>query len=328
MCKIWTGICLITNCVVIVSAKVQNKIQQSNSEGSDPLIPGVIAGPSNVLHWHVSLRLKSLENVKFGNGHFCSGVMITSNIVLTVAHCIQGVRKSEIVIVKGSVTLAKKDNNRTEIYRVRKIFVHENYKKMTKMYDIALLEIRSKDISSKHFGSKISLASPDTILDLDNDIECQTSGWGATKSHDISETIKTVNAKLVESDVCNVTEPFIGKIQKGMLCAGNSKETGSSACIGDSGGSLVCHNVLVGLVSWGPETCGKENLPAVYTDVGFYQDWINLRMARTRAKSGNVGNCPGGFDDYMEDSSNTKNASIFLLHLNLLIFLLYFNTFR
>lgn len=308
---ILTGIYLITRCVVI--AKVHK--QSNNVVGTDsPLLEGE-RKPLNVLEYHVSLRMKSLESVKFGNGHFCSGVMITSNFVLTVAHCLQNVRKNEIMIVKGNVALNKKDNE-TVIYRVRKIFIHENYKKKMKLYDIALLELRSKDV--RKVNSKVSLANTDETW---NDIECQTSGWGdATKGHEISDTLKTSSVKLIKSEVCNVTEPFTGKVQDGMICAGVS-----NVCTGDSGGCLICHNTLVGLVSWGPEKCGKDNLPTVYTNVGFYHEWINSKMASLRKRAG--AGCDG-LDDYLDDSSEREESQLFLLHLNLFMIKLYFNTFR
>lgn len=52
---------------------------------------------------------------------------------------------------------------------------------------------------------------------------------------------------------------------------------------GDSGGPLVCEFndswVQVGIVSWGVR-CGLKEVPAVYTDVSFYKDWIIARMSQ------------------------------------------------
>ncbi|KAB0336851.1 hypothetical protein E2I00_013966, partial [Balaenoptera physalus] len=46
---------------------------------------------------------------------------------------------------------------------------------------------------------------------------------------------------------------------------------------GDSGGPLVCQLndswVQVGIVSWGVH-CGHTELPAVYTEVSYYKDWV------------------------------------------------------
>jgi hypothetical protein len=52
----------------------------------------------------------------------------------------------------------------------------------------------------------------------------------------------------------------------------------SSACVGDSGGPLYSGSharpVLVGIVSFGGDSCGADRLPSVFTEVGRYRDFI------------------------------------------------------
>lgn len=57
------------------------------------------------------------------------------------------------------------------------------------------------------------------------------------------------------------------------------------ACQGDSGGPLMNGGVtgqerytLLGLVSFGPRTCGVSNFPGVYTRISSYMDWIMDNM--------------------------------------------------
>lgn len=65
----------------------------------------------------------------------------------------------------------------------------------------------------------------------------------------------------------------------GQLCLqGRENE---DACQGDSGGPLMSEGVpganrytLIGIVSFGPRTCGVSSFPGVYTRVGTYTDWI------------------------------------------------------
>ena len=57
---------------------------------------------------------------------------------------------------------------------------------------------------------------------------------------------------------------------------------GEDICGGDSGGPLMLEQksvgrknyTLVGLVSWGTDECGLKDIPAVYTDVGYFLGWI------------------------------------------------------
>ena len=59
-----------------------------------------------------------------------------------------------------------------------------------------------------------------------------------------------------------------------MIC---TYKQGDTPCHGDSGGPMTCNgNTLqCGIVSWGDYTCGSLNLPAVFTRVSKYLDWIS-----------------------------------------------------
>ena len=57
---------------------------------------------------------------------------------------------------------------------------------------------------------------------------------------------------------------------------------------GDSGGPFVCHGVLSGIVSSGPEkNCGLPNLPGVYTKISFYRKFLNRIVNRHSKKRSN-----------------------------------------
>nr|AGM32843.1 trypsin-like serine protease [Coptotermes formosanus] len=57
-----------------------------------------------------------------------------------------------------------------------------------------------------------------------------------------------------------------------MICAeGYIPESGT--CLYDSGGPLVADGRLLGIVSWGYETCASGR-PDVYTKISAVRDWI------------------------------------------------------
>ena len=77
------------------------------------------------------------------------------------------------------------------------------------------------------------------------------------------------------------TGPANEKLSAGSLCAGESR---GKACSGDSGGPLVFTNGapprLLGVTSWTvSESCGKPQIPNVYTRVAAYEQWIRDAMA-------------------------------------------------
>jgi len=57
------------------------------------------------------------------------------------------------------------------------------------------------------------------------------------------------------------------------------------ACIGDGGSPLFCSigdrdkdiYMQVGIVNWGI-SCGLENVPATYTDVAMFREWIDENL--------------------------------------------------
>lgn len=52
-------------------------------------------------------------------------------------------------------------------------------------------------------------------------------------------------------------------------------------CVENLGGPALLfknHWILVGIVSFGPRWCGTENVPAIYTSVVKYVDWITASI--------------------------------------------------
>ena len=54
---------------------------------------------------------------------------------------------------------------------------------------------------------------------------------------------------------------------------------------GDSGGPLVHNNTLIGIVSFGPNSCDDTIVPELFTSVPFYLDFIYRAMASISDKS-------------------------------------------
>nr|XP_023399845.1 kallikrein-1-like [Loxodonta africana] len=68
------------------------------------------------------------------------------------------------------------------------------------------------------------------------------------------------------------------KVTEYMLWAGQM-DGGKDTCVGDSGGPLVCNGTLQGITSWGYDPCATPNMPAVFTKVISYKDWIQETIA-------------------------------------------------
>lgn len=75
----------------------------------------------------------------------------------------------------------------------------------------------------------------------------------------------------VEAFNTNASGP--GPLNENNICTG-PLSGGISPCSGDSGGPLSQNGTLIGIVSWGLQICGLPGVPAVYTKVSSYLDFI------------------------------------------------------
>ena len=85
---------------------------------------------------------------------------------------------------------------------------------------------------------------------------------------------------VAERSTCEKRNSFnFHKITEKMICAGyNDSSSFASACHGDSGGPLQCHEYgrwrLYGVVSWGSPLFNGLDRFTVFTRVSLYKNWI------------------------------------------------------
>lgn len=111
-----------------------------------------------------------------------------------------------------------------------------------------------------------------------------------TGSNTPSPTLQWLRLPIVDTTQCatsyarysvNSRQPII--VSSNQMCVQGQENM--DACQGDSGGPLMNEAissrdrfVLLGLVSFGPRTCGVSNFPGVYTRISSYIDWIMNRI--------------------------------------------------
>ncbi|KAG8431167.1 hypothetical protein GDO86_019328 [Hymenochirus boettgeri] len=238
-------------------------------------------------------------NIRDNNGRLFGGSLITTNWVISAAHCFQETSRTYGVFV-GSYKLEKPPYN-TEIgILVKSVIIHPNYTSFKNGYDISLLELSNP----VHFTNEIlPICLPAAKVTFPTGLKCWSSGWGNIAS-DVPlaypSTLQEVALPLIDAPLCNylyhlpyTTHTAPVDIIDNMICAGYVNG-GKDTCKGESGGPLVCAGddrwYLVGVVSFG-EGCGQPNRPGVYTVLNAYLDWIQssipLSMPEAQqAKSG------------------------------------------
>ncbi|EAT43490.2 AAEL005060-PA [Aedes aegypti] len=229
----------------------------------------------------------------------CAGSLITNRHVITVAHCVTNlIDELELVSVRlgdlecNSVT-DNRCNSRFQDFAIDRLMPHENYDTPKYANDIALVKLLQP---TEVYNILSPLCLPmDQYSSYGRNLTGKTgiiAGWGSTsnRNNSPSPTLQWLRLPIVDTAQCatsyarysvNSRNPII--VSGNQMCVQGQENM--DACQGDSGGPLMNEAissrdrfVLLGLVSFGPRTCGVSNFPGVYTRISSYIDWIQRQV--------------------------------------------------
>lgn len=203
-----------------------------------------------------------------GGNQFCGGTLVSSNKVVTAAHCAVGRTTRNIRVVAG------REDRKSEagrVARVSGIWIHPRYVTADQGEDVAVLTLRDEVEYEP-----LPLAGPSDEDLYQAGAEGVVLGWGRTSEQGaVSRYLLGATVPVMADDDCS--DAYVQYDETAMTCAGYP-EGGVDTCQGDSGGPFVVGGKLIGITSWG-EGCAREGKPGVYTNVAAYAEAIEEQLA-------------------------------------------------
>lgn len=229
-------------------------------------------------NWPFMAALVS-RNVNAYDGQFCGASFIGERYVLTAAHCVEGNGREDLDVVIGVSNLSASQAAQHR-YAVENIYVHQYYIPNPISNDIAIIELVDKPSESV-----VNLADAYMRGNVNDGQMLTVMGWGdqdASDDYSSKSELYQVDVPLVNQYECNsVPHNGYASIGSDAFCAGY-RDGGYDSCQGDSGGPIVVSTngtyEQLGIVSWG-KGCALANAYGVYTNVSYFDDWINEQKA-------------------------------------------------
>ena len=237
---------------------------------STKIVGGTTAG-KNEFPWQVGLVSST------GTRPFCGGTLISSDTVLTAAHCKTDVRNFRVSLGEHDITRSDGE----QIITPSQWISHPSYNDRTTNYDFAIVKL-SQPVTFSSSVMPACLPSPDKNYDA---VTATVTGWGTLSSGGSQPSqLQKVDVKTRSNSDCTGSSTAYrpGDISQVMICAA---APGKDSCQGDSGGPLVTKEAggyysLIGVVSWG-YGCAQSNAPGVYARVNQELGWINQYVGGT-----------------------------------------------
>ncbi|XP_063234606.1 brachyurin-like [Bacillus rossius redtenbacheri] len=244
-------------------------ISHDNGEGVVAPAPRIVGGAAvaqGQIPWQALLVMDGSS--------VCSGALVSSDWVLTTAHCLDGSRSFAVTLGATSRT-AGQANAVTEY--AKEAIVHASFNAKTYANDIGALRLQTL-VDFTDYIDAVQLPSLSQASTTFEGATALVSGYGRTSSSSqaASDVLLQAEVQVISNAVC--TQTFNTYIQSSNICSVGLN--GQTPCDhGDSGGPLVVADddsqyVLVGLMSFGAHNC-PAGLPTAYVRVTSYLSWIS-----------------------------------------------------
>ncbi|MDK1472538.1 serine protease [Streptomyces sp. 549] len=234
---------------------------------------------NDALPFMTALLSKGKGNPK--DRQFCGGSLVNQHVVMTAAHCVEGMKPKDLQVAVGRTVLSR--TGQGQVREIRKssgagdpggIVIHPRYTKGADAYDIAFLEL-AKPVTGVR---PVQLPTVGTDSLIRPGAKATVAGWGNTDTGmpHFPDRLRQVKVPLLSHDECKIAYKEYNRQVN--VCAGVA---GKDSCQGDSGGPLFRpvpgrEGVFqIGVVSWG-DGCAEQGAPGVYASTSSAKLWKTL----------------------------------------------------
>ncbi|XP_063629044.1 trypsin-7-like [Cydia splendana] len=245
-----------------------------------PIIPPLHPRYRRIYNSDETARIEEypyLAAVLMNNQLWCGGAIISSDLVLTAAHCLQLQYNNRFFreYVK-MLTVRIGSSNATaggEVLRVDEIFFHPNYKPDNLAFNYAVVRLHKNITFSALNVSKIEYSKR---KDVTIDKTITFLGWGSVLGMgDKGGAVLLQKVNLPIYDKADCIDVY-GKelVSVSTFCAGFISKI-KNVCNHDAGGPAIMDGELIGILSFSAKRCDEADKPAVFASTGAAADWLD-----------------------------------------------------
>ncbi|XP_063373045.1 trypsin epsilon-like [Cydia amplana] len=244
-------------------------------------------------------------SIRRWHAHYLVGAILSVHTIVTVAHPLYNVPLTELGVVTGETYCDRGANYLTVLLAV----THQDFDPYTLKADLALLRLyeaifrmtNQKPIALfKKFDEREPRAKSMAHLRKQGPQKAFVTGWGRCdwmgtelclprssvyfpdeKQDPMLRTISFNHSYLNGSHYCVGYEKHMIRPESGQgtLCLGDAREAEPLApCLAAPGAPLTVLATLVGLQSWGFGCGYTHDLPLIYTDLRYYDQWLEWNL--------------------------------------------------